>query len=136
MLRYSPASAFSTCARSSSSSAQPAAALFARTWSGDVAPAITDATGRRRGFRLPKLLDREVRAADLAHLPDAHQIVQRAEGLGDRRVGVGLVQLVQVDAVGSQAAEAVLGRAAHILGLGALPLLVHRHPALGRNQDG
>ena len=47
-------------------------------------------------------------------------------------VGIGLVELVEVDAVGLQPAQAVLDRAPHVLGPGAAPLLVDGHAELGR----
>ena len=51
------------------------------------------------------LIGQEVRAAGVADLALAHQVVQRAQGLVDRRVRVVAVQLVQVDVVGLQPAQ-------------------------------
>ena len=47
----------------------------------------------------------EVRAADVAHLALADELVERAERLLDRGLRVGRVQLVEVDAVGAEAAQ-------------------------------
>ena len=44
--------------------------------------------------------------ADVAHLAGTDQVVQRAQRLVDRRVGAGAVDLVKVDVVGLQAAQA------------------------------
>ena len=61
---------------------------------------------RRR--RLLELGHVEVRAADLAYLPLGHQLAQRAQRLGDGRLRIGVVELVEVDVVGAQPAQALL----------------------------
>ena len=48
---------------------------------------------------------RERAAADVAHLAGADQVVERAQGLVDRDVGLGAVDLVEVDPVGLEAAQ-------------------------------
>src|SRR6185369_11009461 len=48
------------------------------------------------------------RAADVAHLPLAYQVVERGQRLVHRRRRVGAVDLVEVDDVGAEAAQAVL----------------------------
>ena len=45
------------------------------------------------------------------------------------------MELVEVDAVGAQPAQAVLERAPHVFGPGAAPLLVDRHAELGGEHD-
>ena len=60
------------------------------------------APGLRRARRLVQLLGGEIRAADLPHLARLHQLVQRAERVGNRNVRIGLMQLVEVDVVGSE----------------------------------
>ena len=92
-------------------------------------------SGRRGRLGIAQLLGGEVRAADLANLARLHQLVEGAQRVRDRSVGIRLVQLVQVDAVGAQPAEAVLRGAMDVAGAGALALVVHRHPELGRDQD-
>ena len=83
---------------------------------------------------LVDLLGREVAAADLEHLARAHQLVERAERLLERRRRVGKVQLVQVDAVGAEAAQAVFDRARDVRrARTALALLVDRTAELRRD---
>ena len=48
--------------------------------------------GRQRGVVDPRAV--EVRAPDLAHLAGLDELVQRAEGIGDRNGGVGRVELI------------------------------------------
>jgi hypothetical protein len=57
---------------------------------------------------LDDLAGREGRGADVAHLALAHEVGQRAERLVDVRVVLGTVDLVEVDPVRAQAAQAVL----------------------------
>ena len=64
----------------------------------------------RDGQRLHQVPAREIRAADVADLAGAHQVVERAQGLLDRRHRVEGVELVEVDVIGPQAAEALLDR--------------------------
>ena len=73
--------------------------------------------GRAVGRGRRRLLEhgaREVGAAELADLALGHQLAQGAQRLGDRRLRVGEVQLVEVDAVGAEAGQAVLDRRAHV----------------------
>jgi hypothetical protein len=84
--------------------------------------------GGRGVSRILQLSRREVRAADLAHLSAANQVVQRTQRIGDRHRRIGLVQLVQVDIVGTQAAEAVLNGLPNIGGTRTFPARIHRHP--------
>ena len=53
----------------------------------------------------------EVGTTDIAHLALPHQIGERGQRLVDRRQGVGIVQLEQVDIVGVECAQAGLERA-------------------------
>ena len=59
-----------------------------------------------------------------AHLLCLDQPVQRCQRLGDGRLPVGAVELVKVNAVGPQAAQAVLGPLPYIFGVGSLALVV------------
>ena len=65
----------------------------------------------RDPLRLDDLVGGEGRAADVADLPGAHEIGQRAERLVDVGVGLGAVDLVEVDPVRLEAPQAVLDRA-------------------------
>ena len=47
----------------------------------------------------------EVRATDVARLARAHDVVERAQGLVDRRLRVWVVQLVEVDVVATEPPE-------------------------------
>src|SRR5439155_10126947 len=68
---------------------------------------------RRRRLGRVDLLSREVRVADLAHLADTYERVERLEGLLDRHRGIGHVLLVEVDAVGAETPQAAIDRLAH-----------------------
>ena len=72
--------------------------------------------GRRRGG-LFELRGREVGAADLAHQAAGEQAVHHLERLRQRRPGVGLVVVEEVEVVRAQAAQAGLERPRHPLGL-------------------
>ena len=84
-----------------------------------------------------QLPGREVGAADVAHLARLDQCVQGAQRLLNGRVRVGRVDLVQVNVVGLQAAQAVLAGAQDVLAREALLVrrLAHGAPALGRQHD-
>ena len=71
------------------------------------------------------------------HQSLADELVERAERLLERHVGVGPVHLVQVDAVGAQPAQAVGDRFAHPSPRAAavLRIVVHRVAELGRQHD-
>ena len=62
---------------------------------------------RGRGF---DLLRRHVRRREVQHLPGVHEIVQGLERLVDRRLGIGVVLVIEVDPVGAQPAQADLAR--------------------------
>ena len=64
----------------------------------------------RHAERLHQLPRFEVRAADVAHLAGADQVGQGAQRLVDGRLGVGAVNLVEVDAVGAEPFQARLAR--------------------------
>ena len=66
------------------------------------------APGSHAAARLAQLRGREVRAADFAHLARAHEILERAERVRDRHGRIGLMQLIEIDSVGAQAAQAVV----------------------------
>ena len=52
----------------------------------------------------------EIRVADIAHLPCAHELVQRTERLLERRDVVGGVVLVEIDDVGAQPLQRSIDR--------------------------
>ena len=88
-----------------------------------------------RRLRRAQLIAREIRAADLADFAGADQFIERAKRVRDGNFGIGLVQLVQIDDdLFPRRRQAVFGRAPHIFGTGAAPLLVHFHPELGGDQ--
>src|SRR5581483_9572080 len=88
-------------------------------------------------LRLLDLRGREVRAAGPAHRALPHELVQRAERLLDRRRRTTLVELVNVDRVGAEAAERALDRPADVLGAAGrvVGALVHLHPELRGEDD-
>jgi hypothetical protein len=73
------------------------------------------------------------RTPDVAHLARADQVGQRTQGLVDVRIGVGAVDLIEVDPVGLQPAQAVLHLADQPApGVAALvDVLAHRAVRLG-----
>ena len=75
----------------------------------------------------------EVARADLAHLARAHQLVERAERLVDRHGAVGHVQLVEVDAIGAEPAEAVFDGAPDVRRARTLVVLVDLRAELRRD---
>ena len=77
----------------------------------------------RSGQRLHEVPAREIRAADVADLPRAHELVEHAQRLLDRRQRVEAVQLEQVDVIRPQPPQRRLHRGdqmrprrAHIVG--------------------
>src|SRR6185312_1052495 len=88
----------------------------------------------RRPLRLDHLPREERRAADVAHLALAHEIVERAQRLLDRRPRVFDMLLVKVDVVGAEPPQAVLDRAHDVAPRGALARR-HRPRELGRQHD-
>src|SRR5438132_306523 len=74
----------------------------------------------RGPLRLDDLPGRQGRAADVAHLALPHEIVERAQGLLDRRLRIGDVLPVEVEIVGVEAFEAGLDRAHDVVPRGAL----------------
>ena len=91
----------------------------------------------RGPLRLDHLPGGQGRAADVAHLALAHEIVERAQGLLDRGQRVGLVLLVEVDPVGFEALEAGLDLGHDVAPRGALEPAgaVHRPGEFGRQHD-
>jgi hypothetical protein len=57
---------------------------------------------------LDELPGRHRRRSEVAHLPGLDQVVQRFHGLLDRHRGVVAVDLVQVDVIGAEPAQALL----------------------------
>jgi len=56
-------------------------------------------------IRLRELLRREVRAPDRTHLARRDELVENPERLGNRCLGIGLVQVVEIDVIRSQSLE-------------------------------
>ena len=74
---------------------------------------------------------------DVAHLPFAHELVERTERLLERRDAVGGVVLVEVDHVGSQALQRAFDRLADVLaGAARFGAVAHVATELRRKQDG
>ena len=73
----------------------------------------------RHGQRLHQMPAGKVGAADVADLARPHQIVERAQRLFDRRDGVEAVQLIEVDVVGAEPAQAGLARRDQVVPRGA-----------------
>ena len=70
----------------------------------------------------------EVARADLAHLPGAHELLERTQCLLDRCRRIGDVQLVEVDAIGAEPAQTVVGGALYVRAARALVVLVDLAP--------
>ena len=87
--------------------------------------------------RQRQLPGREVRAAEVAHLALAHQIVEGPQRLLERRLRIGRVRLVEVDVVGLQPAQAILDGLEDVPA--RQPLVVgpvaDAHAALGRQHE-
>ncbi|HWM66444.1 MAG TPA: hypothetical protein VNO35_07650 [Steroidobacteraceae bacterium] len=62
----------------------------------------------------------------MADFPRTHEVLQRRHRFVDRRVDIPVVQPVQVDVVGLQAAQRVLARLDHRLTAGAAPVRIAR----------
>ena len=97
-----------------------------------------DSRDRMRRVRLTDPLRRGLAEADVQHLALGDQLAHRPDGLLDRHVRVHAVLVVEVDAVGAEALERALDRAAHVLRAavahpGPLAVLVpyRAHPELG-----
>jgi len=72
---------------------------------------------------------------DVAHLPFAHELVERAERLLERRNAVGSVVLVEVDHVGSQPLQRAFDRLADVVpGTARLGAVAHVATELRREQ--
>ena len=82
----------------------------------------------RNPLRLDDLPGRQGRAADIAHLALLHEVVEGAQGLFDRRLGIGDMLLVEVDVIGVEPLQARLDGRHDVAPGGALqsPLPVHR----------
>ena len=74
---------------------------------------------------------------DVANLARANEIVQRLERFMLRRLGVGLMNLVQVDIVSAQSFEARLGRRDHVTVRSTVQIrtVAHRHAEFGRDDN-
>ena len=87
----------------------------------------------RRLQRLDEVPAVEVRAADVAHLPRPHQVVEGPQGLLDGRRAVHRVHLVEVEIVGLKAAQAAFELAEDVPPRAALHVgpRSHREAELG-----
>ncbi len=85
--------------------------------------------------RLHQAIGRVVGGADVDHLAGAHRVVERAQQLFFGRAQVLHVDLIQIDAVGAEALEAVVDGAcdAHARGSGAVGPGRHAEASLGRD---
>src|SRR5579884_1098308 len=90
-------------------------------------------TALRRFFCFTQLLDREVRAADLAHLTGLNELIERAERVCNGHSRVRRMKLIEVNAVGSETAQTILRRLADVGRAGSLARLVNLCAELGRN---
>src|SRR6266478_2903369 len=90
-----------------------------------------------RPLRLDNLPARQGRAADVADLALADEIVERPQGLLDRRQRIRLVLLVEVDPVGLQPSQAGLDLGHDVAARGALKAAggVHRPRELRRQHN-
>ncbi len=77
----------------------------------------------------------EIGATDFTHLALVDQVAQCTQRLGDRGLGVGGMQLVEVDAVGAQAGQAVLDRGADVGGGRSAFVTFVGHAELGGQDD-
>src|SRR5687767_4477347 len=91
----------------------------------------TGASWSDRMFGLTKLIDGEVRTADLPNLSGFYKRIECAECVGNRDRRIGCVELVEVDVICLEALEAVLGGAEHIFGASAFPVVVDPHAEFG-----
>src|SRR5271166_4697843 len=93
--------------------------------------------GLRRPLRLHHLPGGEVGTADVTHIAMPHEIVERAQRLLDRRARIRRVDLIQIDPVGAQPAQAVLHLAHDVAARSAdlHAFIVHRHAELGGEYD-
>jgi hypothetical protein len=72
----------------------------------------------------------KIRAADLPDLASLDQAVHRAERVGDRHIRIGLMQLIEIDVVGAESAQAVVAGLPDVLRPRPCALVVHRHAEL------
>src|SRR6266478_8125752 len=90
-----------------------------------------------RPLRLDDLPARQGRAADVADLALADEIVERPQGLLDWCARIRLVLLVKVDPVGFEPSQAGLDLGDNVVARGALEAAggIHRSGELGRQHD-
>jgi hypothetical protein len=75
----------------------------------------------------------EIRAADLCDLAGLHEIIHRTERVRDRDRRIGLMQLIEIDAVDAEPLQTVVAGAADVLRSRPFTCIVHRHTELGRD---
>src|SRR5271167_1427709 len=90
-----------------------------------------------RPLRLDDLPGRESRAADVADLALPDEIIERPQGLLDRRQRIGLVLLVEIDPVGLEPSQAGLDFAHDVTARGTLKAArgIHRPREFARQYD-
>src|SRR5438270_444382 len=95
-------------------------------------------TVARNRVRLLDLRRGEVRGAGPTHLALAHELVECAQRLLDRRRRIGLVHLVDVDHIGAQSPQRSLDRPADVLARAARlgRVRIHRLAELRREEEG
>jgi len=88
-------------------------------------------------LRFVELHRREIGAADEADLARFHQVVEGAQRLFDRRIRIGPVQLIKIDPVGFEPAQARLGRLHDVTPRRSFKLagVIHWQPEFGRQHD-
>ena len=80
---------------------------------------------RRCRLSISYLLHRKVRAANLAGLSRLHQLVERAQRLGDGDVQIGNVLLIEMDVVGAESLHAGVECLSHVGRVRAVGLSWH-----------
>ena len=91
------------------------------------------ASFRRDRRRFLQLRCRKIRASDFSNLSSANEVIERAERLRNRDRRVGLMELIEIDSIGSKPPQAVFRRPSDVLRAGALAFRVDAHPELRRD---
>ena len=91
----------------------------------------------RRLIGFYELRTGEIGASDVANLPLLDKVVERTQRLLDRRRRIGTMELIEVDPIRLQAAQARFHRRHDVAARRALEgaLVIHRHPELGGEDD-
>jgi hypothetical protein len=89
----------------------------------------------RHGFRLADLRGAEIGTANFAHLARLDQLIERAERVGNRYGVIRAVQLIEVDNIGIEAAQAGFDGDTNVIGTRAFALPVHLRAELSSDDD-